>query len=135
MMFRVLIVFLALNIIVTAFSGSGGGSESMLNDICQTMALSMFAYELPKIPDKSISFPRSTPLLLQASERSLKMDSTICAGKPFDELNIPDKGFSFPRLAPLLLQADESSIRSDGTIWVGRPFKELNYLTTDMILG
>ena len=80
-MFRVLIVFLSFNIIVNAFSGFGGGGESMMNDICQTMALSMFAYELTKVPDKDISFPRSAPLLLQPAESSLGMDSTECVGK------------------------------------------------------
>jgi len=134
MKFRVLIVFLSFNIIVTAFSGSGGRSESMMNDIFQTMALSMFAYELPKIPEKGISFPRSAPLLLGAAERSLRMDSTICVGKPFNEFNIPDKDISFLRSAPLLFQAAESSLSTDGTIWVGKPFKELNYLSTDKIL-
>jgi len=135
MMFRVLIVFLSFNIIVNAFSGSGGGGESMMNDICQTMALSMFAYELPKVPDKDISFPRSAPLLLQPAESSLGMDSTECVGKPFKGLNIPDKNISIPRLAPLLSKAAKSSLRTDSTIYVGKTFKELHYTMTDMNLG
>jgi len=76
-MFRVLIVFLSFNIIVYAFSGSGGGSESMMNDICQTMVPAKIVYELPKIPDKGVIFARSAPFLLQAAERSLRMDFTI----------------------------------------------------------
>jgi len=91
MMFRVIMIFLnvllSFNIIVTAFSGNAGGTASMMSEIYQTMALSTSIYEMVKIPDKELGFPKPAQLLLKSAESSLGMDSTICVGKPFKELS------------------------------------------------